>query len=375
MEENLIAKRISKRMIILAILLIMLSISGITVSAQTDFPPPPEPIIDNADCLACHSQPDQRVTLPSGEILFITIDEDEYNQSVHGVNGYACVQCHTNHTEYPHQPIEAQTLREYKLEQYKSCARCHGDKYDALMDSVHEKAIENGNIQAAVCTDCHGSHYIKPPDEPRSLIPQTCGNCHSEIDNAYLHSVHGEALVDEGNPDVPSCTDCHGSHNIKGPTGSNFKLNSPLICAKCHADEELMNKYNISTNVFDSYVADFHGTTSTLFEPEVEGQQPDTPVCVDCHGVHDIKSPDDPESSVMKENLLVTCQKCHPDASANFPTAWLGHYEPDRERYPIVFYVDLFYKIFIPGVLGVMVLFVGSDAIRRIINKRRERTQ
>ena len=343
--------------------------------AQTEFPPPPEPGIANSTCLACHGQPDQQMELPSGEILYLTIDEEGFNHSVHGVDGYACVQCHTTHTEYPHAEVSAQTLREYKLQQYLICERCHSDKYEEHLDGVHAQALAEGNQEAAVCTDCHGSHYIGAPNEPRSRIPQTCEQCHSEIFNTYEHSVHGSALIGDGNPDVPSCTDCHGSHSVQGPTGSDFKLNSPLICTECHADPELMDQYGISTNVFDTYVADFHGTTSILFEPEVEGQLPNTPVCIDCHGTHDIRSSDDPDSSVMKENLLTTCQKCHPDASTNFPTSWLGHYEPDRERYPLVFYVDLFYRIFIPFVLGIMAVFVFTDAARRIINKRRERAQ
>ncbi len=68
-----------------------------------------------------------------------------------------------------------------------------------------------------------------------------------------------------------------------------------------------------------SYVTDFHGTTVVLFEEIAPDQETNKPVCIDCHGVHDMKSVDDPESTVIKENLLDTCQKCHPDATTNFP--------------------------------------------------------
>lgn len=343
--------------------------------AQKEFPPPPSPGIANEDCLSCHNQPDQTITLPSGEILYITIEDDEFYHSVHGEKGYACVQCHTDISGYPHPSVNAQTLREYKLNQYTICARCHEQQYTDLADGVHEKAIAGGNQEAAVCTDCHGSHYVGKPNEPRSRIPQTCEQCHSEIYFAYEDSVHGAALIGEGNPDVPSCTDCHGSHSIQGPSTTNLRLDSPLICAECHADPELMGKYGINTDVFDTYVADFHGTTSILFEQETEGQELNTPVCIDCHGVHDIRSHSDPESSVIKENLLTTCQKCHPNATENFPNAWLGHYVPDRDKYPIVYWVDLFYKVFIPAVLGLMVVLVISDAFRRFfLDRRKERT-
>jgi hypothetical protein len=132
-----------------------------------------------------------------------------------------------------------------------------------------------------------------------------------------------------------------------------------------------MAKYGISTDVFDSYVSDFHGTTVILFEKQAPGQQTNKPVCVDCHGVHNMRKVDDPESTVIKQNLLATCQKCHPDATANFPTAWISHYRPDPRHSPLVFFVNLFYLIFIPAVLGVMAIFVVTDLRKRIANRRK----
>jgi hypothetical protein len=329
--------------------------------------------VGNETCLACHSEPGMQMTLPSGEILFLTVDRETYNNSVHGQNGYACVQCHREITGYPHPPLLASTLREVTLDLYQSCARCHQDKYDATLDSVHQKALAGGNEQAAVCTDCHGAHNVSAPDEPRSLIPKTCEKCHSQIFDLYEDSVHGSALIGEGNPDVPSCIDCHGVHNVSGPSNQPFHLFSPQICARCHSDEALMAKYGVSTDVFDTYVADFHGTTVALFEKIAPDQETNKPVCIDCHGVHDMRKVDDPESRVIKENLLVTCQKCHPSATANFPNAWLSHYRPSPVHYPSVYFVNLFYDFFIPTVLGGMAVFVVLDGSRRLINRRRER--
>jgi hypothetical protein len=134
-----------------------------------------------------------------------------------------------------------------------------------------------------------------------------------------------------------------------------------------------MAKYGVSTDVFDTYVADFHGTTVALFEKVAPDQETNKPVCIDCHGVHDMRKVDDPESRVIKENLLVTCQKCHPSATANFPNAWLSHYRPSPVHYPSVYFVNLFYDFFIPTVLGGMAVFVVLDGSRRLINRRRER--
>ena len=245
--------------------------------------------------------------------------------------------------------------------------------YDATLDSVHQKALAGGNEAAAVCTDCHGAHNTQSPDEPLSRSAHMCERCHSEIYNQYQETIHGAALIGEGNTDVPTCIDCHGVHNVQGPLpDNNFHLFSPQICAKCHNDEALMDKYDISTDVFETYVSDFHGTTVVLFEQQYPGQETNKPVCVDCHGVHDIRSEEDPESNVYQENILGTCQKCHPDATTNFSSSWLGHYRPEPDKYPVVFFVDLFYRIFVPTVLGGMAVLVVTDAGRRLINRRKE---
>ena len=125
-----------------------------------------------------------------------------------------------------------------------------------------------------------------------------------------------------------------------------------------------------------TYVADFHGSTVTLFERRHPDQVTNKPVCYDCHGVHDIVRVDDPKKGLhVKANLLATCQKCHPGATTNFPDAWLSHYIPTRERTPLVYWSRVAYAILIPGVVGGMLLFVGTDVVRRRIDRRRERRE
>jgi nitrate/TMAO reductase-like tetraheme cytochrome c subunit len=344
--------------------------------------PTAQPGVSNDYCLSCHGKPDQVVKLASGETLYLTIDAVAYNQSVHGSGSYACVQCHTTIRAYPHPKLEAQTTRDVTLAFYTTCKTCHVDKYRLTLDSVHQQALDKGNQNAAVCTDCHNPHYLGRLTNPathallpeaRVNIPQICGRCHSVIFDQYKQSVHGSALIGQGNPDVPTCIDCHGVHNISNPTTNAFRLSSPEMCAKCHTDPQRMAKYGISTQVLNTYLADFHGTTVTLFEKTSPDQVTNKPVCFDCHGVHNISRPDDPKTGLeVKQNVLATCRKCHPDATANFPSAWLSHFVPNPQTSPLVFYVDQFYKYFIPVVLGGMAVFVASDIYRRLINRRRE---
>lgn len=337
------------------------------------------PTVSDSTCLGCHGKPGLTKTLPSGEVLLLTIDAGHFANTVHAEEGLACQDCHLDITGFPHQDFPARTLREVSLQLYTICQKCHVAQYDKTLDSIHQKQLAAGNFNAAICTDCHNPHVQKRITDPvtgallpdaRLQIPKTCARCHSVIYQTYKDSIHGSALTDYNNLEVPTCINCHGVHNIQDPTTQSFRNNSPLLCARCHTDAAIMSKYNISTQVLNTYVADFHGTTITLFEEAGSDKPSNKPVCYDCHGVHDIKRVDDPDYGIaMKKNLLVKCQVCHPDANANFPSAWMSHYIPNKQVYPLVYYINLFYKFFIPTVLGGMAVFVLSDAIHRLVTR------
>jgi predicted CXXCH cytochrome family protein len=330
---------------------------------------------DNDYCLACHSQPGIVLTFENGDEISVTVDADALHDSVHGVDNpwqpLACTDCH-GQLEFPHEEVEATSAREYTLESNSRCQKCHEGKFEQALDSVHGAALEDGNLEAAMCTDCHGAHDTPPPNEPRERISHTCEQCHSTIFNTYAQSVHGEALLVDSNPDVPTCIECHGVHNIADPTTSLARIQSPQLCAQCHADEELMAQYDISTDVFETYVADFHGQTVTLFEdhpdPTVETNKA---VCYDCHGVHNIRPVDDPENGI-KVNLLETCRQCHPDATANFPDAWTSHFPPSLQNNPLVFLVDTFYAVVIPLTVGALGFLVATDIFRAVRTRFRK---
>lgn len=322
----------------------------------------------NEYCLACHQQSGLEITFASGETRSATVDPMTFHDSVHGVGSESgelrCIQCHEDYS-YPHEPVTAVTAREYSLEKYPVCINCHETKYDAALDDVHGRALAEGNLEAAVCTDCHGAHDTPPPNEPRQRISLTCNQCHDQVFDEYVDSVHGAALFEESNPDVPTCIDCHGVHNIADPTTALFRVRSPRLCAECHADEQLMQQYDISTDVFDTYVADFHGTTVTLFEHQDPTVETNKAVCYDCHGVHDIKRPEDPDAGI-RANLLETCQQCHPDATENFPASWTSHFQPSLQNNPLVYLVNLFYQIVIPLTVGGFAFLVSTDIYRRV---------
>jgi predicted CXXCH cytochrome family protein len=337
--------------------------------AQETTPSPPAPTGDDSYCLVCHAQPDQVYTLADGSTFDIAVDPQEIANSVHGtgseVGPLGCEDCHGENI-FPHtRPLPASN-RGYTAQQSATiCASCHEEQTAEMKDSVHLDALAAGNLSAATCVDCHGAHDVQPAGESPQDVAQTCGNCHAAVFEEFEHSVHGEALF-EGDPNVPTCTNCHGVHGIQNPTTAMFRNRSPALCADCHADDELMAQYGISTNVFESYLTDFHGTTAALFAQQDPNVPSNTAVCIDCHGVHDITSADAENSRVIRENLLETCQQCHPDATSDFPDAWVGHFPPTPESHPLLFLVTLFYAILIPVTVGGFIFLIATDIIRRI---------
>ena len=371
------------RLWILLVGIVVIAAVLLGLSIQSAEAAPLSQEVSNDTCLGCHSNQSMVKEFPSGEELSLFIDPSKFSQAVHWQEDVACVDCHEAMATIPHPEFAAQTVRDAKFKLYTVCQECHFERYNTVLDSVHQTALAGGNENAAICTDCHNPHtQTRITDKETGeillgghlVIPQTCARCHSAIYDAYKESVHGAALTETGNRYVPTCIDCHGVHNIQDPTTAHFRNDTPLLCAKCHTNEVIMNQYGISTNVIDTYVSDFHGTTVTLFEKTDPDLPTNKPVCTDCHGIHDIKAVENPETGIhLKENLLVKCQRCHPDATINFPDSWMSHYDASPEQFQLVYYVNLFYKFLIPGVLGGMVFYVLTDIYRRFIARKKEK--
>ena len=362
-------------LVVLMLALMLLVVHPGVVQAQ-EGPTPNRPT--NAQCLVCHEEPGLEMVLPSGEVLPLTIDAQAFDDSAHGLHAseeVRCVDCHNDLIGYPHPAFPDVDFRTWQLKLSLVCGNCHEEQALDRQESIHARLIAAGKFEAAACVDCHGSHrvqWVNPENHSvdRMYMVDACGQCHSAIADDYKKSIHGEEAA-KGNEDVPTCSYCHPAHNIQDPRSPAFRLHSPELCGECHADAALMAKYDISTDVFDTYVADFHGTTVAIFEATEPNQYTNKAVCSDCHGAHLILPPTDEHSSVMSANLLKTCQRCHPDANERFTKSWLGHYRPDWKRYPLVAAVQWFYYLVIPVTLAFFAVFVSTDAFRTFKERKR----
>ncbi len=389
-------KHLARIVIVLGLIGLSLALQVPEALAQMTTPTPD--LHGNANCLMCHSDPSFTGNLPGGETISLYVDPGQYYRSVHADAGLECLACHVGQKAYPHAASAQvscsachQSLEDVQNTAYRplsvaldypdaravtltfneSCRACHADKFEESVDSAHVRVQAGGNRYAPVCVDCHGSHDITPPDQPRARISQTCATCHLAVYSTYRASVHGAALEEESNPDVPTCVDCHGVHNVRGPRDPGFRNDMIAVCGGCHADEERMAKYGISTAVFQTYLEDFHGRTVNFFRRKADNIPSNKATCFDCHGIHNIRSPDDPHSTVYPENLQHTCQQCHADANITFPEAWLGHYIPTWEKTPLLYAVNVAYSYLVPITVGGFLLYIGLDARRRLAQRRR----
>ena len=332
--------------------------------AKAEAQPPPSPAEEAEACLACHGDDSLTKTFADGQSMSLQVHGETLAGSVH--KQQRCTSCHPGMAEVPHAERTFTDFGHWQTEWSKVCASCHQDIHMRVAQGVHGKPAVPGKTPAPTCIRCHGSHDIQPPGKPRTRISAVCATCHPGIAAEYAKSVHGRALFEEGNADVPVCTDCHRAHEVESVASRKRQFAAPKVCGRCHADEKVMKKYGLSTAVLSSYFADFHGTTTT-FGPSKNPKQGQRIVatCPDCHGLHDIRRVRDPSSSVFRDNLVKTCRQCHDEATASFPAAWLKHYEPTLAKAPVVFFVKRFYQVIIPLIVGGLLLQIVLHLRRR----------
>ena len=310
--------------------------------------------------------------LADGSKVSLQVSDEALVKSVHG-RTLLCTACHRDIEKIPHRKRAFADRRALILRYSQACTTCHGGKFEEFQEGVHWRLLSQGDRRAPLCADCHGAHAVSKRDLVRDQVSSACAKCHGGISRSYEKSAHGLALTGEGNPDVPTCSTCHRSHTTQDPRKVDFRMDIPNLCADCHQNEPLMKKYGISAQVVSTYLEDFHGVSVDLYRRQEASPARLTAVCTDCHGIHDIRSVRDPESRVVRENLLRTCQECHPGASPNFPSAWLSHFIPSPRRAALVYFVNLFYLIFLPGVGGGLVLHVGLDLFHGLKARRAAR--
>lgn len=341
------------------------------------------------DCRDCHTAVKQ---LPHADKLAkvscAACHEDAvkaYAGSVHGVlrkegmeDAATCQSCHGASHEILSSSEAASKTSKRNLAD--TCGSCHSDPeflkrhkipfakpVEAYRLSVHGRAVARGEAAAASCSDCHGAHDIRAGRDSKAgtthaLVSQTCGRCHSDVQEVYDASVHGQALK-KGAKNAPACTDCHGEHSILAPSESGSLVNparvSTATCGRCHGDERIAERYALPQDKLPSFEDSYHGLA-------LKGGGQSVANCASCHGVHNILSSSDPKSTIHPKNLGQTCGKCHSGAGERFLIGAV-HIKPgDAGEHPAVRWIRLAYLVLIPLTIGFMLVHNGLDWLAKL---------
>jgi cytochrome b subunit of formate dehydrogenase len=253
---------------------------------------------------------------------------NDFRNSEHmvaGVHAPSCISCHQVDIV-----DQGGSLLEQKKTQSRQCMDCHMELeqgkgmmhiggaafLNQWVHSVHGRALENGNAEAASCVDCHGSHQMlaamnSDSNVNKFHIVETCQKCHETEAHDFNRSVHATALQ-AGVWDSPGCSDCHGEHLILDTDDPRSPVSprnlSQQLCGECHGSVRLSRKYGLSADRFDTFADSYHGLS-------VRGGSVEVVNCASCHGYHTILPSSHPDSMVHKDNIVATCGECHPKAS------------------------------------------------------------
>lgn len=147
----------------------------------------------------------------------------------------------------------------------------------------------------------------------------TCLDCHSALDpplqvteTQFSQDIHAQKGL--------TCASCHGGDPTRadmdamskaaGFRGKIERSQIPPLCGRCHSDGNYMRQYKpgLRTDQFSQYQTSVHGKLFAKGDTKVA-------VCIDCHGVHDLRPASDLRSKVHPLNIAQTCARCHGDAA------------------------------------------------------------
>ncbi len=198
----------------------------------------------------------------------------------------------------------------------EDCMTCHEDpdltgerdgrEISVFLDLEKFDYSVHGELE---CISCHIDleDVELPHDVP--LEPVDCSMCHDDVAEIYQNSLHGK-LVQSGVKIAPHCRDCHGAHDILPPENPDSlvtKFNIPFMCGRCHKEgTEVSQTYDIpQDSILTHYSLSIHGVG--LYKKGLTV----TAVCSDCHTAHNVLPHTDPQSSIYRDNVPLTCAKCH----------------------------------------------------------------
>lgn len=236
-----------------------------------------------------------------------TIIADDISHSAH--DGMECLDCHHDKGTMPHKEDLG-----FQVD-WEGCIACHEDEGEEY--TIHGRVAHADDDEIPTCSDCHGDHDIIPSTAKLSRtnpinLPMTCGVCHADLDLIERHQIR---------TDHPPGLYESSIHGRAVSSGSMVAAS----CNDCHSGEGTAHKIysqghpNSSINHFNipDTCSQCHEQATKDYWAGIHGElikrgDANSPVCTNCHGEHGIISPKDPRSPVSRARLAeATCTPCH----------------------------------------------------------------
>ena len=177
------------------------------------------------------------------------------------------------------------------------------------------------------CIDCH------------SVLPDKLG----VTQDTFSHDIHAQKGL--------TCVSCHGGDagsddpakamsKKAGWKGHIDRRQIPQLCGSCHSDPAYMRRFEptLRTDQLAQYRTSVHGKLLAAGDTKVA-------VCTDCHSVHNLRAPNDPQSTVFPVNVATTCSHCHADAGHmkgySIPTTQFAKYNTSVHHDALIVRGDL----------------------------------
>jgi len=178
----------------------------------------------------------------------------------------------------------------------------------------NEAALRASPHSELECTSCHMDLMDAELPHPEKLQKVDCGMCHSDIQEQFDQSLHGQGVA-KGDRLAPTCKTCHGTHDVRrksDPKSPISVMEIPRLCGQCHREGTPVSETRRipQTNILTNYMDSIHG--EGLFRKGLTV----TAVCTSCHTAHFVLPHTDPRSSISKERIAETCEQCHANIEA-----------------------------------------------------------
>ena len=305
---------------------------------------------DELNCVLCHKYRGLSRIDEDHQFRLYYINQELFDNGPH--RHVACKDCHDDIDRIPHNPAKKVDCTQecHIIEPSGQANFSHKSVAKTLAKSAHGRLDANGN-----------------PKEYQEDYPD-CKSCHDEPLYRPFSIYKGEKVPGMSKRAISRCESCHTSGTFAQDFYEHVTTRLPLetiqVCAKCHKDPGFRERHKLD-DVITSYNDTFHAKLLRLGSERM-------PDCIDCHVVagenaHLIEAKDNTTSAVNKNNVATTCRTsdCHASASpqlASFQT----HVTYDRKKYPMQFYMLIFFKALMAFVLYFFLALIFLELLRRL---------